>query len=281
MPPFIIIASTRLTVGLISSLLNILTNLGVVVWDLGLTLFNLVAPLRPADRVVPAGCPGAGGRWPEYIPPKEGDSRSACPGLNALANHGLLPRSGRNISFRQMNAAIRSTFNFAPTFCFFVPSYMAGLLGKSYWTDTLDLSDISVHNGIEHDASLTREDTSESPHQGEPCERFINELLASGTGPGGNLTVADLSRISGKRRTEAKSNGQFTLSAFHKLFGSSNSGTLLTIFGGRVQDLRPILLEERIPEGWQPRIRNPAGLTLTAFQPTVLGIELGIEEEAS
>lgn len=88
MASFILIASRRITLGILSSLLNVLTNLGVVVWDLGLTLFNLLAPLRPANRVVPEGHPGAGGRWPEYIAPKEGDSRSACPALNAMANHG-------------------------------------------------------------------------------------------------------------------------------------------------------------------------------------------------
>lgn len=280
MASFILIASRRITLGILSSLLNVLTNLGVVVWDLGLTLFNLLAPLRPANRVVPEGHPGAGGRWPEYIAPKEGDSRSACPALNAMANHGILPRSGRNISFREMNTAIRSTYNYSPTFCFFVPNYMAGLLGKSYWNDTLDLEDISVHNGIEHDASLTREDTYIEPDQGKPCERLITELLASGTGPGGDITPADLSRAQGKRRVEAmKTNGQFTLSTFHKLFGSTNASNLLATFDGKVDDLRPFLLEERIPEGWQSRIRYSKGLTITSFQSTILRVELGIAEK--
>ncbi|KAF9821600.1 hypothetical protein IEO21_00446 [Rhodonia placenta] len=280
MASFILIASRRITLGILSSLLNVLTNLGVVVWDLGLTLFNLLAPLRPANRVVPEGHPGAGGRWPEYIAPKEGDSRSACPALNAMANHGILPRSGRNISFREMNTAIRSTYNYSPTFCFFVPNYMAGLLGKSYWNDTLDLEDISVHNGIEHDASLTREDTYIEPDQGKPCERLITELLASGTGPGGDITPADLSRAQGKRRVEAmRTNGQFTLSTFHKLFGSTNASNLLATFDGKVDDLRPFLLEERIPEGWQSRIRYSKGLTITSFQSTILRVELGIEEK--
>ena len=40
-----------------------------------------------------------------------------------------------------------------------------------------------------------------------------------------------------------------------------------------------MLLEERIPDGWQPRIRNPGGLTLTTFQFTVLPVELGVKEE--
>ena len=33
---------------------------------------------------------------------------------------------------------------------------MADLLTRDYNSDTINLSDISVHNGIEHDASLLR-----------------------------------------------------------------------------------------------------------------------------
>ncbi|KZT08126.1 chloroperoxidase-like protein [Laetiporus sulphureus 93-53] len=254
---------------------------GLFLWDFALTLYNLFAPPKPVNGVVPEGCAGAGGLWPQYVPPTPTDSRSCCPGLNAMANHGILPHSGRNISFRQLNTAIRTTYNFSPTFCFFVPNYAAGMLNKSYWTDTFDLEGISVHNCIEHDASLTREDTYLVPDQSKPSKQLVEGLLASATGSNGILTAADLSRYSGKRRTEARRiNGQFSLSAFHRLFGSSNTSILLTIFGGNVQDLKVMLLEERIPDGWQSRIRRPGGLTLTEFQGTVLTVEFGIKEEA-
>lgn len=52
---------------------------------------------------------------------------------------------------------------------------------------------------------------------------------------------------------------------------------MLTIMGGRVKDLRPWLLEERIPDGWQPRICTRMGLTAAEFNATVLRVELGIE----
>ncbi|EEB86743.1 hypothetical protein MPER_16186, partial [Moniliophthora perniciosa FA553] len=32
-------------------------------------------PNLKKGHVVAEGCPGFGGKWPEYIPPKEGDSR--------------------------------------------------------------------------------------------------------------------------------------------------------------------------------------------------------------
>ena len=54
---------------------------------------------------------------------------------------------------------------------------------------------------------------------------------------------------------------------------------LVTVCGGRVQDLYSFLLEERIPDGWQPRVRSARGLTFLTTQTVVLPIELGVEEE--
>ena len=62
-------------------------------------------------------------------------------------------------------------------------------------------------------------------------------------------------------------------------FDACSSSTLLTIFGGKVKDLRTILLEERLPDGWQPRIRHPHGLTMAEFNSTAIKVELGITEE--
>jgi hypothetical protein len=69
---------------------------------------------------------------------------------------GLIPRDGRNISFRELSAQIRSTYNVSPSFSVYIPRYIAKVLNRSYNTGRVDLSDIDVHNGIEHDASLVR-----------------------------------------------------------------------------------------------------------------------------
>ncbi|KAH8897324.1 Cloroperoxidase [Thozetella sp. PMI_491] len=47
-----------------------------------------------------------------YVSPLPGDSRSPCPGLNALANHGYLPHDGRNITGPMMVAAFSKAMNF-------------------------------------------------------------------------------------------------------------------------------------------------------------------------
>lgn len=74
----------------ISSVAKVSQGVTLAVWDIYLTLFNLVTPSRAEGHVVPEGHPGAGGVWPEFIAPKEGDSRCCCPGLNIMANHGML-----------------------------------------------------------------------------------------------------------------------------------------------------------------------------------------------
>ncbi|KIJ16412.1 hypothetical protein PAXINDRAFT_168545 [Paxillus involutus ATCC 200175] len=268
---------------LLSSVSNVFYDASVMTWDVFLTLANLVRFSRPVGKVTPEGHPGYGGYWPEYIPPREGDSRCSCPAINAMANHGILPRNGKAITFIELNHQIRSTFNFGASFCSFVPHYAARMLNKSYSNDTFDLEELDLHNGIEHDGSLTRLDTALSPNQSSPHVPFIEDLLtfASGKDAEGRdlFTIKDMSRILGKRRAEARAtNKDFTTSLFHKVFGSANSSTLLTIFGGRLDDLRTLLLEERLPQGWESRVRKPYGLTMLTFNWTVLPVEFGIRE---
>jgi hypothetical protein len=69
-------------------LTKVFENIYIFTYDFFLAIFNLCTPRLKVGGVVPHGSPGAGGKWPEFVPPREGDSRSPCPALNALANHG-------------------------------------------------------------------------------------------------------------------------------------------------------------------------------------------------
>jgi len=272
--------------GVMQKLTKPFYDISVLAWDFNLFLLNFVLPKHKPNAVVPAGAAGHHGQWPPYVPPGEGDSRSACPMLNAMANHGILPHDGKNISFRELNTKVRQTFNFAPSFCFFVPKFSADFLNKSYWKDKFDLADLSKHNAIEHDGSLTRHDAAIVPDQGAPDLQLVDELLQEATGkmPDGSplLTKKDLSLALSKRRVASKKvNDQYTESLFHNMFGSANSSTMLTIFGGRVDDLRPMLVEERFSDNWQPRILEHFGLTMAAFNGTVLPVERGVNIKAA
>ncbi|KAH9016836.1 Cloroperoxidase [Lactarius hengduanensis] len=313
----VLTALRRIGRGTVSILFEALFSAGLLTWDLSLAIVNLFTFKRKIGSVTPKGHPGEGGVWPEYVPPQSGDSRCSCPALNAMANHGIIKRDGRDISFKELSGTIRSTYNFSPSFCVFVPRYMAHTLDRSYGTGHFDLADIDVHNGIEHDASLFRRDVIHQLHQGLPDGKLVAAFLKSATGPplkkatqptsqrslpskespyfdiaalvakatedldvNRTFTAGDLSRRLGERRREAKANnGQYSQSTGHKLFGSTNGSTLLTVFGGRFDDIYTFLTEERLPEGWESRIRDQMGLTILAFNRTVFRVELGIDEE--
>jgi len=268
--------------GILNKLAGPFINLFVFLWDAVLAICNLLAPKHKPGHVVPPHAPGHNLKWPEFVPPKEGDSRSACPMLNAMANHGILPHDGKNITFKQLNTTIRQTYNFAPSFCFFVPKFAADFLDRSYWSGKFDLAELSKHNAIEHDGSLTRQDSALVPDQGKPDQKLVNDLLheATGTMPDGSprLTIPDLSRALSKRRVEAQRTNKehYSESFFHNMFGSSNSSTMLTLFGGSIADLTPMLQDERFPENWEPRVLARFGLTMARFNGTVIPVERGV-----
>ncbi|KAF8134679.1 hypothetical protein K438DRAFT_2126723 [Mycena galopus ATCC 62051] len=55
----------------------------------------------------------AGSTFEQYpfIPARTSDKRSPCPALNALANHGYLPRHGTQITFIHLLRAIKAVYN--------------------------------------------------------------------------------------------------------------------------------------------------------------------------
>jgi hypothetical protein len=217
--------------GVLNKLTTPFLNAFIFSWDFGLFLLGAVTPNLKPGHVVPPGAPGHNLVWPEYVPPKEGDSRSACPMLNAMANHGIFPHDGKNIKFTDMTSKIRTTFNFASSFCLFVPKFAADFLDRSYWSGTCDLAELSLHGAIEHDGSLTRHDVALVPDQGKPDLKLVHDFLkeASGTMPDGSprMTVPDMSRALSKRRVDAKrTNKDYKEDLFHNMFGSSKYGYL-------------------------------------------------------
>ena len=87
---FIFTALRRLGRGTWSRLFEVGFYVGLMSWDFSLAFVNIFTFKRKIGQVTPKGKPGEGGVWPEYIPPREGDSRCSCPGLNTMANHGTL-----------------------------------------------------------------------------------------------------------------------------------------------------------------------------------------------
>ncbi|THU83442.1 Cloroperoxidase [Dendrothele bispora CBS 962.96] len=91
----------------------------------------------------------------QWMAPGPDDFRSPCPGLNALANHGFLPRDGRGLNASVVLDAALTGYNVQPEVLSLAVK-LALLTSNDPSTFTLD--DIKLHNTIESDASLSRED---------------------------------------------------------------------------------------------------------------------------
>ena len=136
----------------------------------------------------------------QYAPSKPTDLRSPCPLINALANHGYLPRDGRNVVASDLmtgmkEAGISHLFRAILTYpCFLeykTPKEVAAQPPLSIWkklwllftnpyalffsnfalrkheqfdsrrNKCINLDQMSIHGAIEHDISLSRRDIGE------------------------------------------------------------------------------------------------------------------------
>ncbi|KAK7230146.1 hypothetical protein V2G26_002316 [Clonostachys chloroleuca] len=254
-----------------------------VIWlhtrDLFFSITNLFLPSRRAGHVVPPGRPGHRGVWPKYIAPTIGsESRSPCPGLNSLANHGILPRDGRHITYKQMSHAIQHAYNLSPTLADQLTASAVELDQGRGW---IDLHDLNALNVIQHDASFTRPDIAFCADQSFPHPDLVDRFLAQASS-GESLSLDDIAYFSGLRRAECKrTNGQYSLtwSFLHEFFGSGNGALMYSIFGGNVKDLRIWLAEGRFPDGWEPKNREALGHSIAQAQITSLAIEFNINEK--
>lgn len=152
-------------------------------------------------------------------------------------------------------------------------------------------------------SSSLGQDTAVQPDQSKPHADLVQELLSSATGKDTDgtpkVTLKDLSKFTAKRRANSQaSNPEYTLDLFHRALGSTkyvpcvywflhafsaqtsiSTSFLVAPYGGRVDKLQELLLNERIPDGWEPTGRKPMGLTLSVLAISALKVELGVKQK--
>ncbi|KAJ7588774.1 Chloroperoxidase [Mycena floridula] len=203
-----------------------------------------------------------------WIAPKSTDLRSPCPALNTLANHGFLPRDGRNLTQDLVIKASEDGFNVAPESLFF-----AARLGLTTSTDlnTFTLDDLKLYNNIEHDASLSRGDFAlgDNLHFNEA----IYQTLAN-SNPGVDFfNATSAGQVQKQRLADSQATNPKNINT-SKEFGirTGQSALYLSIFGGPLTGVAPkkfvniFFREERMPieEGWT---RPNVSITLAAVAP--------------
>lgn len=77
--------------------------------------------------------------------------------MNTLANHGYLPRDGRNLTESAVVAGLKDGLNFAPALGALMFK-MAVSINPAPNATFFTLDMLNAHNALEHDASLSRAD---------------------------------------------------------------------------------------------------------------------------
>ncbi|KAF1785826.1 hypothetical protein JG687_00012171 [Phytophthora cactorum] len=185
--------------------------------------------------------------------------RSPCPALNALANHGYLPRNGQNIAKGDLKAVIMEVFNIAND---------TATVQVNPVPEVFSLDYLGRHVLPEHDASLVRTDVYFGH---DPME--INSTLAEDF-----LTRADASEkinttaVAHTRRDRVTMceaiNPECTFGANEKQTAFLQAALLLTVLGQgdfiSVDHARSFLFEEQIPSDFVKAAEAVSVATLTA-----------------
>ncbi|TFK48241.1 Cloroperoxidase [Heliocybe sulcata] len=230
-----------------------------------------------------------------FIPPSASDSRAPCPALNTLANHGYLPRDGKNITPGQLVSALKSAYGTTtplawvltyggyfllrnpppptslphPSLSSLSPSSLSHFMhiAKSLPTmhkvlEPFDLADLALHNHIEHDASLAH--SNAAPHDlyapTATNATLLSQLFTFVT-PNDTFTLSSIAKARVLREYQTGD----TIDSFHAEVARGEVALVLGIFGTALTDIGNLdeAGGEGIPmelfESWFGENRLPAG----------------------
>jgi hypothetical protein len=195
--------------------------------------------------------------------------RSPCPALNALANHGYIPRDGKGLTPDILGEGIMTVYNLDRK-----------LLDVIFLAlpSTFTLADLGDPNFIDHDASLVHVDSFFHVEPFKANKTLVDELLAIAEDVGGGgrvLTKRTVAKFRRHREREcARDNPDFGMSALASFVANGEAYFLLRGMGDSdtatisVEHARAFLADERIPSDFQPS-KTPI---------TITGVLLGIAE---
>jgi len=207
----------------------------------------------------------------DFIPRKETDSRSPCPALNTLADHGYIARDGRNLTLPELVNALHEVYNIS--FPLATILSMVAILLCGHWL-TLNLHDLALHDVIEHDGSLVHSDCLPG-HKFAPThpnrERLQRLLLLASQGHG--LSLRDFVRA----RAECDSKLLKPLDAIHSKIAMGESALTWLVMKDQhgevpVKALWEWYGDERLPEGWTRPTEN-VGLRSTNAATTKIATQ--------
>ncbi|KAL9023546.1 MAG: hypothetical protein Q9180_008189, partial [Flavoplaca navasiana] len=165
----------------------------------------------------------------DYAPVNPNDLRSPCPAINALANHGYLPRDGRNVLASEISDSMNhlglgSFLGYMFTHPIFLENPAKGVKPQSSWWSTvshpfasafafafaafgmrdpgqkdsdgvacLNLDQLALHNVVEHDVSLSRRDFAQGDNTTPQAD--LVEDLVNASSNGKTITIDDFVKL--------------------------------------------------------------------------------------
>ncbi|RHY06992.1 hypothetical protein DYB25_009593 [Aphanomyces astaci] len=174
---------------------------------------------------------------------------SPCPFVNALANHNLLPRSG--ISSDDIKAALATMECDATIQTVFSGSTAMKVGSTVHGKQQLTLAQLSYHNSIEHDASLTRQDANVGSHV-QLDMALLGQLLSMST-DGVYITKTQLAKYRALREAHSRTyNPAFTFGPRQQFLAYGEAALLVLALRDstghvRVDWLRMVLEQEKLP----------------------------------
>lgn len=216
----------------------------------------------------------------EHQPPGPSDLRAPCPILNSLANHGLIARSGRNITAAELTTALRYLGlgpDVAPLLvnsAFKVHSddpdhsppgtSWSGLRDANQVNEdgipVLNLDQVGRPHATEHDVSLTRQDRLLGDYMHLNPDLYA-QLLSCAKEPS-SFRLSDVGRFRKTRYDQQqRENERLEFDRKRHYVACAEAAGIQTIFGKGVARKVPrgymeaVFGEERLPfeEGWRPR----------------------------
>ncbi|TLD19905.1 hypothetical protein PspLS_09614 [Pyricularia sp. CBS 133598] len=205
----------------------------------------------------------------QFQAPGNGDVRSPCPMLNALANHGYLPRNGQNIDMDTLKQAFTAGVNLAPD-----ATEFAGKKALTAGDGTrFNLDQLKKHHILEHDGSLSRQDIALGNNL------VLDQTIWSQTlkdFPNDQISLQDSATARKHRHAAAKAaNPQYTLPFNEQMISFIESALYQSVFGkgadggARKDWIRTLFEKEQLPFelGWTRAtspISTPTVLLLTS-----------------
>ncbi|GMF33040.1 unnamed protein product [Phytophthora lilii] len=199
--------------------------------------------------------------------------RSPCPALNALANHGHIPRTGKGLTPALLGKGIMKVYN--------LDKRLLDLIFLALPSE-FSLGDLGDPNFIDHDASLVHDDSFFQVEPFKINETLVEKLLSRaediGNQDGLVLTKHSVARFRQQREIEcAQSNPEFSMSALARFVANGETSFVLLGLGDfatatiSVEHARSFLVDERIPKDFQP---SKTPITITSLLLSIAELQL-------